>query len=68
MCVSSPKIQAPTQQVVAPTKTVEMDAAQNTVAARESDIRRRQRALSRASTMTGAMQGTEATGKAKLGQ
>ena len=66
MCVSSPKIQAPTQ-VMAPTKSVEMDASQNVAAARESDIQRRRRALSRLSTMgAGAMQGTEA-GKTKLG-
>ena len=67
MCVSSPKINTTTP--TAPVKTVEMDATQNTIAARESDIRRRRRALSRASTMTGAMQGTEAgTGKTKLGE
>ncbi|MBQ9526712.1 MAG: hypothetical protein IJR68_03800 [Fretibacterium sp.] len=67
MCVSSPKISTPTTAITAPTKAVEMDAGQNVAAARESDIQRRRRALSRASTMTGAMQGTEATGKTKLG-
>ena len=65
MCVSTPKINTTTP--TAPTKTVEMDATQNNVAARESDMRRRRRALSRASTMTGAMQGSEAAGKTKLG-
>ena len=64
MCVSTPKINTPVQ---APVKAVEMDTAQNTIAARESDMRRRRQALSRASTMTGAMQGTEAAGKTKLG-
>ena len=68
--MSSPKISTPAPaptQVMAPTKSVEMDASQNVAAARESDIQRRRRALSRLSTMGGgAMQGAEA-GKTKLG-
>ena len=66
MCVSSPKI-SPTTAITEPTKAVEMDASQNVAAARESDIQRRRRALSRMSTMgAGAMQGEDA-GKTKLG-
>jgi len=66
MCVSSPQIS--TTPVQAPVKAVEMNSTENTIAARENDIRRRRLALSRASTMSGAMQGTEATtGKTKLG-
>lgn len=69
MCISSPKVETP----AAPPTVEEMDTTQNVVAARESDIRRRQRALSRTSTMAGgAMQGAEAgTGapaKTRLGQ
>ena len=67
MCLSTPKIQ--TAKVEAPINTVEMDAADSTVAARDSDRQRRLRAMSRLQTMQGgAMQGSEAgTGKTKLG-
>ena len=70
MCTSTPKIvtqAAP--KVEAPVQTVEMDAANDTVIARDDDRRRRLRALSRLQTMQGgAMQGAEAgTGKTRLG-
>ena len=67
MCVSSPKISTPKTE--APVNTVEMDAAESTVAARDTDRQRRLRAFSRLQTMQGgAMQGSEAgTGKLKLG-
>ena len=70
MCVKSPTITTPAPaKVDAPVSSVEMDAAESTVANRENDRQRRMRALSRLSTMTGgAMQGQEAgTGKLKLG-
>ena len=63
MCISKPKAPEP---VAAPPRVSELDAAQNVVARRQSDIRRRQRALSRASTMTGSM-AADASGKTKLG-
>ena len=68
MCLSAPKVTAPTT-TEAPVNTVEMDAAESTVATRESDMQRRRRALSRLQTMQGgAMQGTESgLGKTKLG-
>ena len=67
MCLSSPTITPP--KVEAPVNSVEMNAADSTIAARDSDRQRRLRALSRLSTMQGgAMQGSEAgTGKTKLG-
>ncbi len=68
MCaISSPSV--PTPKVEAPVSTVNMNAAESTVAARDSDRQRRLRAMSRLSTMQGgAMQGAEAgTGKTKLG-
>ena len=67
MCLSSPTITRP--KVEAPVNSVEMNAADSTIAARDSDRQRRLRALSRLSTMQGgAMQGSEAgTGKTKLG-
>lgn len=67
MCLSTPKITTP--KVEAPANTVEMDAADSTVAARDSDRQRRLRAMSRLRTMQGGtMQGSEAgTGKTKLG-
>ena len=69
MCTSTPKIQQPATKVEAPVQTVEMDAANDTVIARDDDRRRRLRALSHLQTMQGgAMQGTEAgTGKTRLG-
>ena len=70
MCMSSPKISTPAAtKTEAPVNTVNMDAAESTVAARDSDRQRRLRALSRLQTMQGgAMQGAEAgTGKQKLG-
>ena len=65
MCMSSPKISPPTAKTEAPVNTVNMDAAESTIASRDSDRQRRLRALSRFQTMQGgAMQGTEAgTGK-----
>ena len=70
MCVKSPSITTPAAKVEAPVSSVEMDAAESTVANREGDRQRRMRALSRLQTMTGgAMQGTEAgTGKIKFKQ
>ena len=67
MCVSTPSV--PQVKTEAPTQTVEMNAADSTLAMRESDIQRRRRALSRLRTMQGgAMQGQElGTGKVKLG-
>lgn len=67
MCISSPKV--PEVKTEAPIQVAEMNAADSTVAARESDIQRRRRALSRLNTMQGgAMQGADAgTGKLKLG-
>ena len=71
MCMSSPKISTPVAatKTEAPVNTVNMDAAESTVAARDSDRQRRLRAMSRLQTMQGgAMQGAEAgTGKQKLG-
>ena len=70
MCiVKSPTITTPTTKVEAPVSSVEMDASESTIAARDNDRQRRLRALSRLQTMTGgAMQGAEAgTGKIKLG-
>ena len=69
MCTSTPKYNV-VQPVTTPeTQTVTMDAAESTIASRDSDRQRRLRALSRLQTMNGgAMQGTEAgTGKVKLG-
>lgn len=65
MCISSPKIQQVTP--AAPPKVEELDATQDVVASRQSDIRRRQRALSRASTMTGRMGGEMTGQKTRLG-
>ena len=67
MCLSSPSITQP--KVEAPANTVNMDAADSTVAARDSDRQRRLRAMSRLQTMQGgAMQGSEAgSGKTRLG-
>ncbi|MBQ7262838.1 MAG: hypothetical protein IJR14_03870 [Synergistaceae bacterium] len=62
MCISKPKVTTPE----APPKVEEMDATQSIVASRQSDIRRRQRALSRASTMTGSF--GRAGGKTRLGE
>ena len=69
MCMSTPKVSTPTTKTEAPVNTVNMDAAESTTAARDSDRQRRLRALSRFQTMQGgAMQGAEAgTGKTKLG-
>ena len=70
MCTSTPKIVTqPAPKVEAPVQTVEMDAAEDTVIARDDDRRRRLRALSRMQTMQGgAMQGAETgTGKTRLG-
>lgn len=69
MCLSTPKITTPVTKTEAPVNSAEMNAAESSVAARESDRQRRLRALSRLQTMQGgAMQGTEAgTGKTKLG-
>ena len=69
MCMSTPTISQPVTKTEAPVQTVEMDAADSTVTARESDRQRRLRALSRLQTMQGgAMQGTEqGTGKTRLG-
>lgn len=66
MCTSTPTITAPTV-MTAPTKAVEMDASENVAAARESDIRRRQRALSRLSTMRSGIMEEREPGKTKLG-
>lgn len=67
MCMSTPSYTAPATKVEAPVNTVEMNAADNTIAARESDRQRRLRALSRLQTMQGgAMQGANA-GKTRLG-
>ena len=63
MCISTPKVETPT----APPKIEQMDATQNVAAARQSDIRRRQRALGRSAAMTGSY-GNEAAGKTRLGQ
>lgn len=65
MCVmKTPKMEA----APAPPKVEQLDATQNVVAARESDMKRRRLAMSRASLSAGgAMQGTGA-GKTKLGQ
>ncbi len=61
MCISAPKMQTPPP----PPKVEELDATQNIVASRESDMKRRKLALSRADTTAGgAMQGP---GKKKLG-
>ncbi len=67
MCISTPKM--PETKTEAPPQVADMDAAESTAAARESDMQRRRRALSRLHTMQGgAMQGAEAgTGKVKLG-
>ncbi len=67
MCVSTPSM--PEVKTEAPVQTVSMNSADSTIAARESDIQRRRRALSRLRTMQGgAMQGLEAgTGKVRLG-
>ena len=67
MCLSTPSISSP--KVEAPISTVQMNAADSTVAARDNDRQRRLRAMSRLQTMQGgAMQGSEAgTGKIKLG-
>ena len=69
MCLSSPKVSMPVAKTEAPTQTVEMNVADSTIAARDSDQQRRLRAMSRLQTMQGgAMQGSEAgTGKTKLG-
>lgn len=69
MCISTPRVNTVSPAVEAPIETESMDAADSTVAMRDSDLRRRQRALSRLSTMRGgAMQGVDAvTGKVKLG-
>ena len=69
MCLSTPKITTPVTKTEAPVNSAEMNAAESSVAARESDRQRRLRALSRLQTMQGgAMQGTEAgMGKTKLG-
>lgn len=69
MCLSSPRVSMPAAKTEAPVQTVEMNAADSTIAARDSDRQRRLRAMSRLQTMQGgAMQGTEAgTGKTKLG-
>ena len=67
MCVSTPSV--PQVKTEAPPQTVEMNSADSTIAARESDIQRRRRALSRMRTLSGgAMQGADAgMGKVKLG-
>ena len=69
MCMSTPKISTPATKTEVPVNSVEMNAADSTIAARDSDRQRRLRAFSRLQTMQGgAMQGTEAgTGKTKLG-
>ena len=69
MCISSPKVSTPTAKTEAPVNTVNMDAAESTLATRDTDRQRRLRAMSRLQTMQGgAMQGAEAgTGKTKLG-
>lgn len=66
MCFfSTPSV--PEVKTEAPTNYVEMDAAESSVAARDSERQRRLRALSRYQTMYGgAMQGDQA-GKTKLG-
>lgn len=64
MCVSTPSVPTVSQ---APTQSVEMDSAQNVVAARQNDLRRRQRALSRATTMAGGSAQDAVNGKTRLG-
>ena len=67
MCVSTPSV--PQVKTEAPVQVAEMNSADSTIAARESDIQRRRRALSRLRTLSGgAMQGADAgMGKVKLG-
>ena len=70
MCFfSSPSVPETQTKTEAPTNFVEMDAAESSVASRDSERQRRLRAMSRLQTMSGgAMQGTQAnTGKTKLG-
>lgn len=64
MCVSTPKV--PVVNTEAPMQTVEMNSADSTIAARESDLQRRRRALSRLQTMQGGTM-QNSTGKVKLG-
>lgn len=65
MCVSTPKVEPATP----PPKIETMDAASETAANREADLKRRRMALSRQQTQVGgAMQGSQATGKTKLGE
>ncbi len=70
MCFfSSPSVPETQTKTEAPTNFVEMDAAESSVASRDSERQRRLRALSRLQTMNGgAMQGAQNTsGKMKLG-
>lgn len=67
MCVSTPDYSAATQSVTAPTRIVEMDTSDSVAAQRQSDIRRRQRALTRAGTLGNSLEGTAGTGKTQLG-
>ena len=66
MCFfSAPSV--PEVKTEAPTNYVEMDAAESSIASRDSERQRRLRALSRYQTINGgAMQGDQ-TGKIKLG-
>ena len=65
MCMSSPKV--PETKITPPVQELEMDATNNTVAARESDLKRRKRALSRLSTMEGGSMQASGNGKTRLG-
>lgn len=64
--MSTPKV--PETKVTPPVQELEMDATANTVAARESDLKRRRRALSRLSTMEGGSMAADGSGgKTRLG-
>lgn len=64
MCVSTPKVEKP----AAPPKVETMETEANVAAGREAARRRQLLALSRQDTLGGgAMQGSQAAGKTKLG-
>jgi hypothetical protein len=65
MCVSTPKQQQP----ALPPTIQNVNTENDMISSKAADVRRRRQMLSRADTQgAGAMQGSQAPGKTKLGQ
>jgi hypothetical protein len=64
MCMSTPKMETPSQ----PPKLEAVDTAENKAASTAAELRRRQAALSRSDTMAGGAMAPAGSGKKKLGE